>query len=388
MSAPPLVDRHPIKQLCDRFAAVTDPRIERTKEHLLLDILVLATCAVLCGANDWVAIATFGRAKHAFFARFLALPNGIPSHDTFGRVFARLDPAHLDTVLRTWIADLVTGAAGQIVPIDGKTLCGSRDKPNGQAALHMVSAWASANGAGVCLGQVAVEAKSNEITAIPLLLRMLDLQGCIVTIDAMGCQTAIAAQIDGAGADYVLALKGNHGTLHADVIRVFGQAEAHEFRQVAMQYTATLGKGHGRIERRQYWLLTDPRYLAYLDPQRNWAGLRGIGVVEAERRINGVATVERRYYLTSLTEVRELARAVRGHWGIENGLHWVLDVAFREDDNRTRTGHSAENLAVVRHLALNLLKQETTVTAGTATKRLKAGWDETYLLKILMAGAN
>lgn len=379
----PAPGSHPLQQLQTYFADVTDPRIERTKAHMLLDILTIALCAVLCGADDWVAIAEFGRAKQAFFARFLALPHGIPTHDTFGRVFARLDPAQIQHGFLAWVQTLVTTSAGQIVAVDGKTLCGSRDAAAGKAALHLVSAWASANGAGLCLGQQAVAGKSNEIIAIPLLLELLDLQDCIVTMDAMGCQKAIATQIIAAEADYVLALKGNHSTLHDDVVRVFGQVEAGQFRQVQQQQWQTLEKDHGRLETRQYWLLTDPRYLHYLDEEQVWTGLRGIGVVEAERQIGATVTRERRYYLCSLTEVQEFARAVRGHWGIENGLHWVLDVAFREDDNRTRTGHSAQNLAVLRQLALNLLKREQTTKCGTKTKRLKAGWDDGYLLQLL-----
>lgn len=379
----PAPNIHPIQQLQTYFAAVTDPRVARTKAHLLLDILTIALCAVLCGADDWVAIAEFGRSKHAFFARFLALPNGIPTHDTFGRVFARLDPDQVQQGFLAWVQTLVTISAGQIVAVDGKTLCGSRDTAAGQAALHLVRAWASANGAGLCLGQHAVAGKSNEITAIPLLLDLLDLQGCIVTMDAMGCQKTIATQIIAAEADYVLALKGNHGTLHEDVVRVFGQAEAGQLRQVQHQQWERVEKDHGRLETRHYWLLTDPRYLRYLDEEQAWTGLQGIGVVEAKRQIGPTVTRERRYYLCSLTDVHDLARAVRGHWGIENGLHWVLDVAFREDDNRTRSGHSAQNLAVLRQLALNLLKRDQTTQCGTKTKRLKAGWDDNYLLQLL-----
>ena len=377
----------PLQQLQTYFAPLPDPRVERTKAHLLGDILVLALTAVLCGADDWVAIAEFGRAKQPFFARFLALPHGIPAHDTFGRVFARLDPDAFQACFRAWVADLVQQSAGQIVGIDGKVLRGSADRPAGKGAIDMVSAWASANGAGLVLGQRQVDAKSNEITAIPLLLQVLDLTDCIVTIDAMGCQREIAAAIVAADADYVLALKGNQGSTHAETIRLFEGEFAAGFGGTAYQQTTTLEKGHGRLERRRYWLITDPRYLEYVNREGKWVGLQGLGLVEAERTVNGVTTRERRYYLCSVGRVAEFARAVRGHWGIENGLHWVLDIAFREDGSRARKDHSAENFAVVRHLALNLLKQERTAKCGVKTKRLKAGWNEDYLFKVLLGAA-
>jgi predicted transposase YbfD/YdcC len=375
---------NPIHQLRARFAAVDDPRIERTKDHLLLDILTIAVCAVICGADDWVAIETFAKAKRPLLERLLVLPKGIPSHDTFGRVFARLNPEQFATCFQSWVQDLIAATGGQVqgvVALDGKCLCGSRAHEQGKEALYLVSAWAEAN--RLVLGQVAVAEKSNEITAIPALLKLLELTGCIVTIDAMGCQTAIASQISEAGADYALALKGNHGTLHQDVRLMHQEAERSAFRHLRHQRVQQIEKDHGRLETRTYWLVNDPAYLAYLDPQAAWAHLRGIGIMHAERVVNGATTQETRYYLTSLSTVGALARAVRGHWGIENKLHWVLDVAFDEDRNRTRTGDSAQNLGILRRLALNLLRHETTGKGGIKTKRLRAGWDDTYLLKVL-----
>jgi predicted transposase YbfD/YdcC len=383
--SPPSPCPPPLQQLRARFADLADPRVERTKDHQLLDILTITICAVLCGADNWVDIEAFGHAKRAFLERFLLLPNGIPSHDTFGRVFARLNPDQFSACFRAWVQDLIAASGDQlrdVVALDGKCLCGSRATEQGKGPLYLVSAWATAN--HLVLGQVAVDEKSNEITAIPALLKLLELTGCVVTIDAMGCQTAIAAQIVAADADYVLALKGNHSTLHQDVQLMHQQAQRTQFRHLHHQrWQPPVEKDHGRLETRRYWLVDDPAYLRYLDPTGAWVGVRGIGIVQAERQVGGVTTTETRYYLTSLTSVRELAQAVRGHWGIENRVHWVLDVAFREDDNRTRSGDSAQNLSGVRQLALNLLRQDSAGKGSIKTKRLRAGWDDGYLLKVL-----
>lgn len=369
------------------FAELPDPRIDRSKRHLLLDIVTIALCAVLCGADNWVEIARFGQTKEAWLRRFLALPGGIPCHDTFGRVFAKLDPEAFERCFLAWVQAVVGAPGAQVVAVDGKTLRRSHDRSNGKAALHLVSAWATAN--HLVLGQVATEAKSNEITAIPLLLQALDLTGATVTIDAMGCQTAIAQCIIARGADYVLALKDNHATLCAEVAATFALARKTGFADVAAADHATyrtVDAGHSRVEIREHWTISDPATLAYLDPTGAWAGLRSIGMVESERRVGEKVSVEARYYLSShagAATAAAFAGAVRSHWGIENALHWVLDIAFREDESRARVGHSAHNLAVLRHIALNLLRQEHTARVGVKAKRLMAAWDESYLLKVL-----
>ncbi len=375
----------PLEQLSSRFAELGDPRLERSKLHELLDIITIAICAVICGADDWVEIEQFGNDKLPFFSKFLGLPNGVPSHDTFGRVFARLNSEQFQSCFLEWVQDLMSSSGEElkgVVAIDGKTLCGSRDKAGGKGAIQMVSAWAQEH--RMVLGQVKVEDKSNEITAIPQLLKLFDLTECIVTIDAMGCQTEIARNITDEGAEYVLSLKGNHSTMHQDVITLFDEGLANGFKEIRHQKEETVEKGHGRIERRRYWLVDDPEYLAYLNPKGAWTNLRGVGMVQAEREMAGVVTSERRYYLCSVGRVAEFRAASRGHWSIENNLHWVLDVAFREDHNRTRTDHSAHNFAILRHIALNLLKGEKTAKVGVKVKRLKCGWNEYYLLNVLL----
>ena len=367
------------------FAPLPDPRADRGQDHLLVDIITVALCAVICGADGWVAVETFGRAKAAWLRTFLALPGGIPSHDTFGRVFARLDPAEFQRCFLAWVSAVAPETTGQVVALDGKTLRRSHDCSNGKAALHLVSAWAC--GSGLVLGQLAVDDKSNEIPAIPVLLRLLKLAGATVTIDAMGCQTAIAAQVIAQGADYALALKDNHPTLHAEVAETFADARASAFADYAAadhDHWQTVEKSHGRIETRRYWTIAHPETIAYLNQGDAWAGLRAIGLVERERRVGTTVSVETRHYLLSgAGGAAAFGRAVRAHWGIENRLHWVLDVAFREDDSRVRVGDGAENLAVLRHFALNLLRQERTAKGSVATKRFRAALDDTYLLAVL-----
>jgi len=368
--------------LAAHFAQVPDPRLERTKDHQLLDILMIAICAILCGANDWVGVATFGQARLGWFRTFLALPNGIPSHDTFGRVFARLDPAAFTQAFLEWTQAIRTVLSAEVIAIDGKTLRRSHDQGLGKGAIDMVSAWATAN--HLVLGQRKTAEKSNEITAIPELLRVLDVTGCIVTIDAMGCQTKIVETIVERGGDCVIAVKENQPRLYDDLQTTFRDARATHFREVAHDFHQTVEKDHGRMETRRCWTITEPRYLDYINDAQAWQHLRTIVMVEAERRIGDHITVETRYFIASLENDAALAlHAVRGHWGIENQVHWVLDLAFREDESRVRKDHGAENLAVLRHIALNLLKQDTTTKLGTQNKRLKAAWDQDYLLALL-----
>ena len=366
------------------FGSLPDPRVERTRAHRLTDLLTIALCAILCGANDWVAVETFGHAKAAWLRTFLPLPGGIPSHDTFGRVFARLDPTALQHCFVAWVQAVLGEAAGQVIAVDGKTLRRSADRLRGRDALHLVSAWATAS--GLVLGQEATAAKSNEITAIPRLLRLLVLDGCVVTIDAMGCQTAIAAQVQEQGADYVLALKGNQPTLERTVRTAFADRDPtgpDPWVPTEQDGAETLDKGHGRLERRRYLALSDPDLLACLDPTGAWPGLRSVVQVQAERRQDERRAVETRYYLSSLApDAAVLGQAIRQHWEVENRLHWVLDVLFREDACSVRVGDGAQNLARLRQLALNLLRQERTHRGSLATKRFRAALDDTYLHRI------
>ncbi len=347
---------------------------------MLQDIVTIAICGVICGADEWTTISQFGEAKKKWFKTFLELPNGIPSHDTFGTVFAAMDPGALERFFLSWIKALADKSKGRLIPIDGKTLRRSFDRAGNKAAIHMVSAWASAN--ELVFGQLATEAKSNEITAIPKLLELLDLSGAIVTIDAMGCQKNIARQIVKQGGDYVLAVKENQPILYEEIKLFLDDMITHDFKGVAHDFHETIEKGHGRIETRRVWCTPEVAWFADRD---KWAGLSSFTVVERERTAGEKTTQERHYFISSLdgADAKCLANAIRNHWGIENKLHWVLDVAFHEDASRVRKGYSAENFSRLRRMALNLLKKDNTVKVGIKGKRLRAGWDEKYLLKVL-----
>jgi len=368
------------KRLLECFEELEDPRQASGRRHLLGDILAIAICAVICGAEEWSAMAEFGRAKEKWFRTFLALPFGIPCCDTFRRVFAALDPQGFERCFMVWIAALAGSSKGKLIPIDGKTLRRSVDRANGKAAVHMVSAWVSAN--GLCFGQLATEAKSNEITAIPQLLKLLDIAGATVTIDAMGCQKDIADQIVEQGGDYVLAVKDNQPTLHEEVRLLLDDTIATPRRDVPLYFHQEVDGDHGRIETRRAWVTPA---VDWYEDRGQWKGLRSFAAVECEREANGKTTLERRYFISSLdgTDAQAVAHVVRSHWGIENKLHWVLDMAFNEDQSRIRKGHGAENVSRLRRMALNLLKQETTNKRGIKTKRLRAGWDEQYLCQVL-----
>ena len=366
----------------EHFESLPDPRIDRQKLHKLIDIISISICAALCGAEGWTDVEEFGKAKKDWFQTFLELPNGIPSHDTFGRFFSLLDPQAFQDTFLQWVQSVNDLFKGQVVAIDGKCLRRSHDHGKGKAAIYMVSAWATAN--QLVLGQVKTDEKSNEITAIPKLLRALEVKGCIVTIDAAGCQKGIATQIRSQGADYVLALKGNQGNLREYVEDYFTTARVNDFHGVPHDYHETIDGGHGRVEIRRHWSIEQFRDFP---AKAAWKDFRSIGMVESERHIGSEVTIDCRYYISSLpADAKQFAASVRAHWGVENGLHWCLDVGFREDDCRVRQGYASENFAVVRHIALNLLKKERSFKGGLRAKRLKAGWDQDYLIKILGVG--
>ena len=370
--------------LRESFAGLADPRVERTRRHELLDIVTIALCGVICGAESWVEIETFGRAKEAWLRTFLALPNGIPSHDTFGRVFAALDPGQFERCVLAWAVAGAEPVAGEVVAIDGKCVRRSADAASGRGPLRLLNAWATAR--GVALGQAAVPATGNEITALPALLEALALEGCTVTLDAIGCQTEVARTIRARGADYVLAVKGNQPWLKEDLTEFFTEARALAFADVAHSADRTVDGGHGRVEVRRVWATDDPDALWYVDPDRRWRDLRSIAMVEAERRVGDAVSRQTRYYISSLPgDARTLGAAIRRHWGVENELHWVLDVAFGEDQCRARKGHAAQNFALLRKCALNLLRREPTARVGLKAKRLKAGWSDHYLAAVLRA---
>jgi predicted transposase YbfD/YdcC len=381
------------------FRDLPDPRA-RNVVHRLNDIVTLAVCAVICGADGWAEVELFARSKLAWFKTFLDLPGGVPSHDTFGRVFAALDPDAFERCFVAWASALVEASGGRLIAIDGKAIRRSFERAWDRSGMaHLVSAFVRGN--QMVFGQVAVGDKSNEITAIPRLLALLDLHGAVVTIDAMGCQKAVAAAVVAGGADYVLSLKDNHPTLHAKALSLMTEAALDDAAGGAATADGRDGrvrrgvtdrvaeKGHGRLEARRVLVTDDLSGLG--DAAEGWAGLGSVVMVEATRQdlgdvVNGgKVTTERRLYLSSLKtlDAARMADLVRGHWSVENNLHWQLDVSFREDERRVRTGHGAENYSRLCRLALNLLKRDTSVKIGIHGKRLKAGWDEHYLLRLL-----
>lgn len=365
--------------MTEYFSSLTDPRVDRNKLHKLLDIIVISICAVISGADGWEAIEDYGNVRKEWLGNFLELPNGIPSHDTFGRMFSIISFEEFRDCFTKWIGAVCKATDGQIVPIGGKTSGRSHNRSCGKSAIHIVSAWASDN--RVVPGQTKTDEKSDEITAIPELLNLLESEGCIVTIGAMGCQKEIAGQIREKGADYVLALKGNHRNLYEDVKLFFEDAVKNDFEETDISFYETTDGGHGRIEVRKYYT-TDG--IGWLYGKENWKDINIIGMVISERHVGEKVSTEIRYYISSLeNNAKQFGNAVRGHWEIENSVHWILDIAFREDESRIRKGNAPENFAILRHIAMNLLKQETSARGGIRAKRLKAGWDNEYLLKVL-----
>lgn len=361
------------------FADLKDPRMERTRFHNLMDIVVIAICAVICGADGWLDIAAYGEAKYDWLKTFLGLPNGIPSHDTFRRVFCLLNPASFLECFQRWIDALSEGLGIKRIAIDGKVMRRSFDRATGKAALHLVSAWATQQ--HLVLGQVAVDSKSNEITAIPKLLELLDLSGAIVTIDAMGCQKDIAAKIRDGGGDYVLSVKENQPHLLEDIQFCFEKGLDTDFAGMEHSYHEEVYEGHGRVETHYVHTIVNPEGIR---DQEQWKDLRSITLLISERQEAGKEmTEEVRYYIGSkAAKAKAYASYVRGHWGIENGQHWILDVCFQEDQSRMRTDHSPENMALLRRLALSLLKQHRK-TGSVRGKRLKSGWDDQFLAEVL-----
>ena len=365
----------------EHFDVLDDPRRQtKNQRHEFVDILMIALCGVICGANHWTAISTFGRAKAAWFKGFLSLPNGIPSHDTFNDVFAKLDPERFETCFISWVSSIAHLLPGEVVSVDGKTLRRSYDHASASAAIHLVSAWSTSN--ALVLGQYKTHEKSNEITAIPLLLEMLSVEGCLVTIDAMGCQKKIAETILSQGADYLLAVKENQPNLYEAINELFFDADDEDFDRHFSDYAEQANKGHGRKEKRRCWVCDELSAWAQLVAL--WPGLKAFVVIESQRSVGDQTTTDYRCYISSKKQsAGYFLRSSREHWYVENKLHWVLDMAFDEDDSRVRKGYGAQNLSILRRIALNLLKQEKTEKTGIENKRSRAGWDQEYLETVL-----
>lgn len=366
--------------IADHFDEMEDPRVEWSIQHKLIDIITIAICAVICGADTWVDIETYGLAKEEWFKQFLELANGIPSHDTFARVFARLNPEQFQQSFLSWVKSISNVTQGEVIAIDGKTLRHSYDESQEKSAIQMVSAWATTN--RLVLGQVKVDSKSNEITAIPELLKVLSLRGCIVTIDAIGCQKEIVKLIAGQEADYVITLKKNQASLYKRVEALFSEALRSKYQGFTHSSNRCSQESHGREETRYCVMLSNIQH--QIDPEGKWQSLQSIGRLDLMRTVDGKTKIETRYFISSLpNNAKLLADSVRQHWGIENSLHWVLDVAFCEDDSRIRKDNAPQNFAILRHIAHSLLQQNKSVRTGVKNKRLKAGWDNQYLAKVL-----
>jgi predicted transposase YbfD/YdcC len=363
------------------FSELPEPRVEGRCDHKLIDLIIITVCAVICGADSWTGVETFAKAKQGWLRRYLDLPNGIPSHDTLGRVFAKLNAEAFQAGFSRWVEAVFRVTKGQVIAIDGKTVRGSHDQAIGREAIHLVSAWASQN--GIALGQRKVDDRSNEITAIPELLRLLDVSGCIVTIDAMGCQKEMAQAIRDAKADYILRVKDNQANLRQDLEDWFAYGDQQAFRDLVYDYHETINKSNGRIEIRRCWAIADPLAFEYIRHYEAWADLHTIVRVQRECRVQGETSFDTAYYISSLPhDAERLLAATRHHWAIENSFHWVLDVTFREDDSRIRTGDSPQNMAVFRHLALNILKQDPS-RMSLKQKRFRAGLDDAFLFELL-----
>ena len=364
----------------EHFAAVTDERQQYKVKYPLLDILLITLVGVICGADGWEAIEEVGKNKLKLLKKYGYFHYGIPVHDTIARIISAIEPSQFQHCFINWMKEAELSTQGEIIAVDGKTVRRSHDKKGKRSAIHMVSAFAAEN--GVVLGQVKTYEKSNEITAIPDLLSKLEIKGAVVTIDAMGCQKAIAKKIIQKEADYVLAVKGNQGHLSSAIKDFFTIAQEENFKQLSHQFTEEIDKGHGRVEQRRYWLSEDLSSIN--DLTSSWAGLKSVGMVESQRHIGDKTTIETRCFISSLKESDELfAKAVRRHWSVENELHWVLDVSFREDDSRIRRENGAENMATARHITLNMLRQEKTCKKGIKAKRFKAALDSDYAEKVM-----
>lgn len=363
------------------FGDLPDPRVKGRCDHKLIDIIIIAICGVLCGADSWVGIETVGKAKESWFRQFLKLEHGIPSHDTFGYVFAKIDHDAFQTRFVHWVESVFRVTKGQVVALDGKTSRGSHDKSIGKKAIHLVNAWACEN--GIALGQRKVDGKTNEITAIPELLRLLDVSGCIVTIDAMGCQTKIAQTIRDEKADYILCVKDNQSKLKQDIDDWFAYGDSQQFAEMDMDFHQTVHKTSGRIEIRQCWVVRDPIAFEHIRHYDGWTDLNSIIRIQRERRQGDHNSREIAYYISSLTtSAAHILEATQHHWAIENSFHWVLDVTFGEDLSRIRTGESAENMAILRTIALNLLKKDSS-KSSLKQKRFRAAMDNDFLFHLL-----